>query len=458
MLVLLWLFQVVFLDSFYKLIKSNMIKNVTSDIVKNIDEVDLDTYISEVSQANDVCIVILDSDKKVLNKSNGGKNVCVIPIMNDIRNLYNDALDHDGSAFSKAFNKKEDNRNFLNESKRMEPKRRIENMTYLKIVEGKNQQEYIIVVNAMISPVDATVETLRSQLLIVSAILLFVAMILSLMMSRKISKPIIHMNESANKLAQGDYDVKFDGNGYLEIKELNDTLNYAAKELSKVEDLRRELIANMSHDLRTPLTMIAGYGEIMRDIPNENTPQNVQIIIDETKRLTSLVNDILDLSKLQSGSQSLNIENYAISEDIRNIIKRYKVLLNNVDYQIITEIDCDIIIQADPIKINQVIYNLLNNAITYMGEDHRVIIRQITFKDKIRIEIEDHGQGIAKEDLDYVWDRYYKVDKVHVRSRVGTGLGLSIVKNILELHCAKYGVVSVQNESTNFWFELSITK
>ena len=158
---------------------------------------------------------------------------------------------------------------------------------------------------------------------------------------------------------------KRQGKGYLEIEELSNTLNYAAKELSKVESLRRELIANMSHDLRTPLTMISGYGEVMRDIPGENTAENVQIIIDETKRLTNLVNDMLDLSKLQAGAQEINSSSFNITEEIEHIIARYDKLLTNKDFTIQFQYDKPVFVKADIIKINQVIYNLINNAINY---------------------------------------------------------------------------------------------
>ena len=144
-----------------------------------------------------------------------------------------------------------------------------------------------------------------------------------------------------------------------------------------MENLRRELIANMSHDLRTPLTMISGYGEVMRDIPGENTPENVQIIIDETKRLTNLVNDMLDLSKLQAGVQELNAVSMNLTDEIRSIIERYETLLKQDEYDIRFEYREDVIIQGDVIKLDQVIYNLINNAINYSGEDHQVIVKQL---------------------------------------------------------------------------------
>lgn len=171
----------------------------------------------------------------------------------------------------------------------------------------------MLMLNSTITPVNTTVDTLRVQLLCLTVIMLLLSIFLALFMSKKISKPIIKINNSAKQLALGNYDISFEGKGYLEVSELNETLNYAAKELSKTEKLRQELIANISHDLRTPLTLITGYAEVMRDLPGENSPENVQVIIDEAKRLSSLVNDVLDISKLQSGAQALTITAFNLS-------------------------------------------------------------------------------------------------------------------------------------------------
>lgn len=228
-------------------------------------------------------------------------------------------------------------------------------------------------------------------------------------------------------------------------------MNYAATELSKTEALRRDLIANVSHDLRTPLTMITGYSEVIRDLPGENTPENIQIIIDEATRLTTLVNDMLDISKLQSGTQPFNRTNFNLTESIRTILQRYSKL---TDYDITFSADQDVMVNADELKISQVVYNLVNNAITYTGNDKVVAIRQLMNGSKVRIEVRDTGEGIPQDKLNDIWDRYYKVDKAHKRAQIGTGLGLSIVKTILDMHGGAYGVQSRENCGSVFWFEL----
>lgn len=329
-----------------------------------------------------------------------------------------------------------------------------ESMIYIKVVGSGDGLKSVIMLNSTITPVNATVDTLRVQLEYVTVITILLALGMALYISKKVSKPIIKINNSAKELAKGNYDTDFGGRGYLEITELNDTLNYAAKELSKVEGLRRELIANISHDLRTPLTMITGYGEIMRDLPGENTPENIQIIIDEARRLTTLVNDVLDISKLQSGTQTLSIENFNLTESIEKILLRYNKLTEQQGYRFEFIKDEEVWVKADPVKISQVIYNLINNAITYTGQDKLITIVQSMNNEALRVEIIDTGEGIEQELLPMIWDRYYKVDKAHKRAAIGTGLGLSIVKTILDMHGAKYGVISKNGEGSTFWFEL----
>ena len=331
-----------------------------------------------------------------------------------------------------------------------------ESIIKVNIYQKDDGESIAVMINSVITPVDATVHTLRIQLIYISVIMIVLALLIAIVISYKISKPIIRINDSAKELGKGDYSVTFEGTGYKEIAQLSDTLNHATQELAKAEGLQRELIANVSHDLRTPLTMITAYSEVMRDLPGENTPENVQVVIDEAKRLTNLVNDLLDISKLQAGVTELELKEYDLTQSIDSVLARYSKFLEQNGYIINFEYDRHVTVQADEFKIYQVIYNLVNNAINYTGADKTVTVRQKINGSIVRIEVSDTGRGIAKEELENVWERYYKVDKSHKRAMMGTGLGLSIVKNILKLHNAQYGVVSELELGTTFWFELKI--
>ena len=220
-----------------------------------------------------------------------------------------------------------------------------------------------------------------------------------------------------------------------------------------MEGLRNELIANMSHDLRTPLTMISGYGEMMRDIPGENNAENVQVIIDEANRLTTLVNEILDVSKLQAGVQSLEVSVFDISAQVSEICERLRHLLKH-EFKIRLEQPGAVMVEGDSVKMTQVIYNLITNAVNYSTRRREIVVHQEVKDGVYRFAVQDFGAGIPEDMIPYVWDRYYRGSQSHVRAKVGSGIGLSIVKGILQLHQAKFGVESKLGEGSTFWFEL----
>ncbi len=317
--------------------------------------------------------------------------------------------------------------------------------------------EYMLLFNTEIYPLSSTVSTMRLLLAYVSVLLVGIAAVMSLVISKMMARPAVQMSREASRLAMGNYDVTFDGGGYREMSHLADTLNHAAHELSGLDKMQKDLIANVSHDLRTPLTLISGYSEVMRDFPDEMTPENMQIIIDETERLSSLVSDMLDMSRLMSGTQKLNLTTFSLTETVRETVARYAKLREREGYVINFEYNYEVFVTADRVRILQVIYNLVNNAINYTGEDKKVVLRQTVADGYCRIEVIDSGEGIPESELPMIWERYYKSSSFHKRAHLGTGLGLSIVKNILALHKAKFGVRSRVGKGSCFWFELEVT-
>jgi len=496
-LVLLWLFQVVFLENFYQRIKVKNLETAAQSISENIDSSDFSTVAEESAHENDLCVLIVDENGSEVYSVDSVPG-CSIHKMSERRlaDLFDSAQENpeaplkflsgdapfegnapDNQPFTEGPQSEPlPEETFLQEQPAngtQEPlggptsssaarrtgqgdRNGIRSMVYGTLVDSVNQGKLLILLDTTITPVGATADILQVELIYIVVILLILSGVLSYLLSKKISSPIMKINDQAKELALGNYETSFDSADYREVSQLSDTLNYAAKELSRVEELRRELLANISHDLRTPLTMITGYGEVMRDIPGENTPENVQIIVDESKRLTDLVNDLLDISKLQSGAQELRLANFNLTASVRDILKRYRKLMEQKGYDIQFEQDGDVFVYADEIKISQVIYNLINNALNYTGEDKKIIIRQKTEDGRVKLSVSDKGQGIAETELPYIWDRYYKIDKVHKRSVIGTGLGLSIVKNIIKLHGGEYGVESIPGQGSTFWFSLKM--
>jgi len=463
LLIVLWLFQVVFMERFYKSIKKNEIIDVGKNIEKNIGNSNLYSIMNNLADSRNLCIVLTDAmGQTIYTKNSIGPDARMTSLGATNYWIFGMAAKENGGELFIQDDDKEYTYTTIRDPKTDYSKHHIiklknakdEAVIYTKIIPYQGS-EYILLVNSFISPVSATVSTIRQQLFYVTMIMIVLAFGLSLYIARKITGPIIQINESAKALAGSREEIVFKEEGCKEIAELSNTLSYASKELTKTETFRRELIANVSHDLRTPLTLISGYAEMMRDIPGENNPENTQIIIDEAKRLAALVNDMLDLSKLQAGTQKIDKKIYNFTQSIKEMMNRYAALTEQEGYHINFEYDEEVEIEADELKMSQVVYNLINNAINYTGNDKIVAVHQKIVDNKIRIEVLDTGEGIAKENLPYIWDRYYKVDKSHKRAAIGTGLGLSIVRNILEAHNANYGVESKLGEGSTFWFEMT---
>ena len=427
----LWFFQVVFINSYYEYSKTNQIKNVTDEILQNYDN-DIE-YLNKLSYEENICIEIV-KNRITIYSSNDSIRGCISSSGKYKNDFYENDLEEQTY-------------------KLINPLLNTKSLIYAK----KYNEDITIFVNSSLEPLDNTISILSNQLIIVSIIVVILSLIIGYFISKRISKPIVKMNENAKKLANGNYDFTFDNNSNIyEIDELANTLNYAKKELAETDELRRDLLANVSHDLKTPLTMIKGYAEMIRDLNSDNVEKrnaNLNVIIEESERLNILVNDLLTLSKIQANKDVLEKEDFDIVELINNIIKRYSIYKDTEGYTFEVNTPDKVIVNADKKKIEQVIYNLINNAINYTGDDNRVIINVLVDKN-IRVEIKDTGKGIKKEDLPHIWDKYYHSKKKHKRNVIGTGIGLSIVKTILESHNFKYGVESKRNKGTTFYFEI----
>jgi len=441
--IVLWVFQIVLLNPFYEAIKISEVKAAAEQLTGHLeDTAALDEAAQQIAFNYGISVRITDEIGAPITEyySQNELRAANIFILDrfDLMAWYNRIAAGDGTYMETYVSQHKGGRSGI---------------IYLSVIQNPNGINRLILLETEVTPVDSTVDTLKVQLTWLTVLMIMLGIGLALYIANRISKPIVSINESAKVLATGSYNIRFEEAGSTETTELGQTLNYAAVELSKVENLRRELLANVSHDLRTPLTMIKGYSEVMRDLPGENTPENAQILIEEASRLTDLVNDMLDLSKLEAGAIALKTERYNLTKDLREILNRYDRL---ADFNFSLEADEDIYVRADELKISQVVYNLINNAINYSLDDKTIIVRQIQTGDHVRIEIIDRGEGIPGDKLKDIWDRYYKIDKEHKRAQIGTGLGLSIVKNILDMHGGTYGVQSKEGIGSTFWFELPL--
>ncbi len=331
-----------------------------------------------------------------------------------------------------------------------------EMLLYGKLIRS-NLANYYLLINTPLEPVESYIDFIMNQYLYLGIIVVAIALVVAFFMSRTISKPIIKMKQEANKLAEGDYSVSFKTDSFSEINDLALTLDDATEKLSQVNDLRKDLVANVSHDIKTPLTMIKAYAEMIKDISGddpEKRNEHLDVILKETDYLNKLVTDMSELSKLQAGTIVLNHDNFDLKEATIEVIELLNRLIEEKHISLVLSLD-DAFIYADKIKLSQVIYNFLSNAIKHSDDNGKIEIRLNDDEEKVRLEVKDYGDGIKEEAMPYIWDRYYKVDKNFNRSVNSTGLGLAIAKAILEAHRAAYGVVSKEGEGSMFYFEIS---
>ena len=190
----------------------------------------------------------------------------------------------------------------------------------------------------------------------------------------------------------------------------------------------------------------------------EKRDEHANVIMDESDRLSELVNDILDLSKMESGVLRINPAPFNVSDTIAKAVNSFGVLSEKNGYTFNVNCSENYTVIGDEARISQVIYNLISNAINYTGDDKSVTVSVLLLVDMLRISVTDTGKGIADEEKALVWDRYYKSSSSHHRMQVGTGIGLSIVKNILLLHKANFGIISEPGNGSTFWFELPVAK
>lgn len=443
--ILLWVFQILFLEKFYERMKISDVSQAAVSLASSYDEMNNEQFgeaLTALAVDNDLCIDVLDKygrsiySREVLGDCMiHGREANLYPYLRDISESNN------GWIYYRIKNHRSN----------------YDMLLYGCALGNTNNPDGYLLINSALVPVGSTVSILKRQLMTITCILIILAFIVSLFVSRIIARPIDRITKAAEGLAKGDFKTQFDGSGYLETKKLADTLNYAEKELSRVDRMQRDLMANVSHDLRTPLTMLKAYAEMIRDLSGDNPKkrgEHLEVIINETDRLALLVNDILDLSKLESGKQELTCTRFDIGSKLSEIIGRFKGVSEKMGYHIHFIPDTERVVCCDIVKIEQVIYNLINNAINYTGADKQVYVRQINKSDGVVIEVEDTGDGIEEDKIKLIFDKYYRSEN-HKREVVGTGLGLSIVKAVLKLHSFDYGVRSTLGKGSTFWFKIS---
>ena len=447
---IVWLFQVIFLNKFYTNERVNKLVDGTNEIIKSLENVQLNNienstikedivYFSQQYNAN---FDIIDNKKNSLYVSGnmGGRGMFMQHI--DLSEILG------GQTLI---------------SQTTHPRFGMPIISIGIPIKKDNSVIGAVIINAPTTSIKEATSVLQKQLSVITIISLIIATMISFFLSKIFTKPILAVDNAARRIAEGDYSTKVDIKSKDEIGELGQKINDLSDQLSKIDIFRKEFIANVSHEFKTPLGLIRGYTELVEDnLTKEELEKNkksLDIIIDETLRLDKIVKDMLMLSQMEVGFTKLDISEFDVKEIVDEVVEKLLIISSKHEIRIdLVEKYSPAIVKGDRDKIKQILMNLIDNAIQHSNDNKNIEISIQSINNKIKVSIRDYGGGISKEDLPYVWDRFYKVDKSRKREDSGTGLGMAIVKNILMLHEAEYGIESEEGKGTQVWFKLNKDK
>lgn len=438
MLALILFLQTTFLDGTYKNNKIAYLKDTAAQIDEGIQNDDILSVLEDISFSNEVCVRVI-TDAVGFTTYQDASSCALGKLSNkQLNKIAATTFDNGGEAL---FDSNSSN---------------IKNAYIYSKLSKVNDENVLIMLSTSIVPLQSTIDTMYDQFNIIIIVVVIATILLALCLSSLIVKPIKKIEMEATNLPSGKYDHKLIKTDAREIENLNNTLARANEEIIKADVARKELIGNVSHDLRTPLTMIVGYGEMIRDFPEENNAENINVIINEAKRLSTLVDDLLDLSKVESGKIEFHNKDIKISDLLGSVYDQFEPYCKANNIELVLDIeDNDVVVSVDENRLKQVLHNFMSNALNYNdAKDTKIIIGEEKVDGAYRIYVYDNGSGVKEEDKDKIWNRYYKVDKEHKRSHIGSGIGLSLCKDILDKMGYKYGVDSVYKEYSKFYFDI----
>ena len=317
-----------------------------------------------------------------------------------------------------------------------------------------------VVIHCDINDIQASCNSLLNISYITLAVLLLLSLIILIFFTEMVYVPLRKITHATEQYASGNMHYEFQVESEDEIGYLAACLNYMAKQIAGAEDDQKKFVANVSHDFRSPLTSIRGYLDAMLDgtIPPEQYRKYLEIVLNETERLTKLTNSLLTLNNLNTKGMLLDRGDFDINSVIRSTAASFEGTCRkkNISIELILTGE-EMFVNADMGKIQQVLYNLIDNAIKFSHHDSVITIETSLKKNKLFVSVKDTGIGIPKDDQKLIWDRFYKSDLSRGRDKKGTGLGLSIVKEIINSHGENINVISTEGVGSEFIFSLSLS-
>lgn len=423
-LTLFWLTQVAFIGDIYSYYKINQLKNYSLRIIEAINNKD-ERLISELIDKSNARVVAISNNNMIISGNKGNGIGPGIP----------EALLNAGGG--------------IRVIKYIHPGSRIEYLAILRPFSyGGNPS--LLIMSIPISAINDTVNLFKQEFWFISLVTVVATLLLSIFMSKKFTMPIETLKSAAHEIASGNLNIKINYSTEDELGDLAKSMDSMAKQLSITDKFRKDLIANITHDLKTPLGLIRGYSEMLLDYygdDREKREKYLNTMIKETERMSRLVDDVLQLSKLQSGMVKIKEEVFDLESLVFEILDVFEIQI--IEKNISVNVDnLKTKVVADREMIKRVFINIISNAITSITNNGSISIGSYIDEKNVTIKISDTGCGIPEKDLPYIFDRYYKGNKS------GTGLGLAIVKEILNLHNSKFKFESKEGIGTTFYFTL----
>lgn len=461
--------QSLFFEKFYIDKKENDIKNYVERIKINYLNPDpdknLDDLIDEISETANMKVVIIDSNGKIKFTSRPIKSRFDVTNSRVLTEYIRRWLER---SYNRTYIKQQNNT--VTTIFKFGPRHE----RFLIGAAPVNEKNEIIFGLTSLQPVNEATSVIGKFYLYFSVGALLIILLLSFIYSNLIAKPLVRINKTATKMAHLDFSEKCDvvsndeiGNVAASLNFLSENLNNALtslktanaeleKDIEKernLERMRKEFVASVSHELKTPISLIDGYAAGLKDNIFEGKEKDfyLDIIMDEAKKMGHLVSDMMDLSQLESGNFKLAREEFVLTDLIRFTLKKYEALIGEKPATVETNLIDGIRVNADWNRLEQVMTNFVTNALRHVTENGTIAVNMIDKGDGISVEVENTGSNIPGEELEKIWDKFYKVDKSGSKKLSGTGIGLSIVKNILMLHNYPFGVENTEG-GVKFYF------
>lgn len=429
-LLLFWLTQVVFINRIYEYYKVNQLKSYSEQIVQAINN-NNEMLISELIDKSNARVIAITENDIVIAGNNRGHGMRGLGIPEILLRP-------------------------TNTTRVVKYEHPFLHIEYLSIVRPflYNGKPAILIMSLPMAAINDSVNLFKEVFWWIFALTIVSTLVVSSYMSKKFTRPIQILKNAAHEIASGNLNVKINYKEEDELGDLAKSMNTMVKQLSITDKFRKDLIANISHDLKTPLGLIRGYSEMLLDYYGEDKEKRekyLNTVIKETERMSKLVDDVLQLSKLQSGMVEVKEETIDLEKLIFEILDIFEIQILEKNIEVRLE-NLKVKVVADREMIKRAIINIISNAIASMENGGTLSITAELQDKNVLIKISDTGCGIPEKDLEHIFDRFYKGNKS------GTGLGLAIVKEILTLHQSDFGIRSKEGEGTTFYFTLKAGK